>query len=116
MNVRVRMVSTITNGLGDKIGGDGIERLLGLAFPFNYGKAMVRRGKLDSCQIAAYFVQADPTFMKYDLSLPVSSSIVDSVRTSTRAVRVQKLAPKRCFDNMVDPAGSTGRISMSLRS
>lgn len=53
MNVRVRIIGAITNGLGDKVGGDGIEFLLGLAFPSNHDKAMVRRGKLDICQIAS---------------------------------------------------------------
>lgn len=53
MHVRVRIVGAITNGLGDKVGGDGIEFLLGLAFPSNHDKAMVRRGKLDTCQTAS---------------------------------------------------------------
>jgi hypothetical protein len=53
MNVRVRIVGAITDGLGDKVGGDGIEFLLGLAFPSNHDKAMVRRGELDTCQIAS---------------------------------------------------------------
>jgi hypothetical protein len=48
------MVGAITNGLRDKVRRDGIKFLLGLAFPSNHNKAVVRRGKLDSCQVAAY--------------------------------------------------------------
>jgi hypothetical protein len=77
MNIRVRIIGAITNGLGDKIGGDGIEFLLGLAFPPNHGKAMVRRGKLDTCQIAPDIWKVDHTFMKYDFSFAGSPSTVD---------------------------------------
>ena len=47
------MVRAISNRLGHKVGGDGVEFLLGLAFPSDHGKAVVRRGKLGGCQIAA---------------------------------------------------------------